>query len=188
MRFFVPILVFALVLTLSLASPLAAKPGGKGVGRGHSGQHGGGQGKKWSGHKGGQAATDKKQLADSHKKPAQDKLDKPAKEDGEPADGGDEPLAPNKKEHQLANFQRQRDKKLAQAEHLREIAERNGNANLLANADRMQAQALDEYARKVAHLEKFGVTDPLLNPGGELQGLPALPALPKIPSFPVGSY
>jgi hypothetical protein len=49
----------------------------------------------------------------------------------------------------------------------------------------MQAQALDEYARKVAHLEKFGVTDPLLNPGGGVIDPPLPPALS---SFPVGSY
>ena len=70
----------------------------------------------------------------------------------------------NKKEKQLQLFQQQRDKKLAQAEHLREIAERNGNTNLAANADRMEAQALQQYADKAAHLEEFGVTDPALDP------------------------
>ena len=50
---------------------------------------------------------------------------------------------------------------------LREIAERNGNANLLANADRMEAQAYEQYARKVSHLEKFGVTDPALDLDGD---------------------
>jgi len=30
----------------------------------------------------------------------------------------------------------------------------------------MEAQARDEYAKKVSHLEKFGVTDPELNPDG----------------------
>lgn len=70
----------------------------------------------------------------------------------------------NKKEKQLQLFQQQRDKKISQAEHLREIAERNGNANLAANADRMEAQALQQYADKAAHLQKFGVTDPTLDP------------------------
>ena len=82
------------------------------------------------------------------------------------ADGGGKTTPHNKKEKQLANFQRQRDQQLAQADHLRQIAERNGNENLLANADRMEAQALDQYARKAARLEKFGVTDPALPPGG----------------------
>ncbi len=82
-------------------------------------------------------------------------------------DGSDDDTLHNKKEKQLANFQRQRDKKLAQAEHLREIAERNGNANLAANADRMEAQAYEQYARKVSHLEKFGVTDPALDLDGD---------------------
>jgi hypothetical protein len=113
-------------------------------------------------------------------KPSKDKVakDKSAKEsdanDNEPEgeddgaeDGTDEPTPYNKKEKQLANFQRQRDKKLAQADHLRAIAERNGNANLLANADRMEAQAYEQYARKVSHLEKFGVTDPALDLDGD---------------------
>jgi hypothetical protein len=82
-------------------------------------------------------------------------------------DDADEPAPYNKKQKQLANFQRQRDKKLAQAEHLRQIAERNGNPNLLANADRMEAQAYEQYSRKVSHLEKFGVTDPLLDLDGD---------------------
>jgi hypothetical protein len=235
MRFLVQISVLALVLILCLAGPLAAKPGRGGGGRNHSGhQHGSsGHGKKWSGqhsthgHHGGQAATDKHQVADGHKKPAKekpvkdakpDKVAKPDKEhkhdkvakddrddadddsadddadsdgddtddsDTDDGDGDGEPTPYNKKQKQLANFQRQRDKKLAQAEHLREIAERNGNTNLLANADRMEAQALDEYARKVAHLEKFGVTDPLLNPNG---GVIDPPAPPAVPSFPIGAH
>lgn len=85
----------------------------------------------------------------------------------DPADDAGDTTPYNKKEKQLANFQRQRDKKLAQAEHLRQIAERNGNANLLANADRMEAQAYEQYARKVSHLEKFGVTDPALDLDGD---------------------
>ena len=87
--------------------------------------------------------------------------DKTGRSPGDDTVGAGE--APNKKEKQLANFQRQRDKKISQAEHLRQIAERNGNANLAANADRMEAQAHDEYAQKVSHLEKFGVTDPALD-------------------------
>lgn len=84
--------------------------------------------------------------------------------DGGLADGGGELLNPKQK--QLLIEQRNRDKRLAQAQHLREIAERNGNANLAANADRMEAFAHEHYARRVAHWERFGVTDPALNPGG----------------------
>jgi hypothetical protein len=111
-------------------------------------------------------------------KPAKDKPAKTSKEKsaddstegddgtGDDADGVGE--TPNKKEKQLANFQRQRDKKISQAEHLRQIAERNGNTNLAANADRMEAQAHEQYAQKVSHLEKFGVTDPELDLDGHL--------------------
>jgi hypothetical protein len=104
-------------------------------------------------------------------KSAKEKIAKDTQDDAdEPADDtdeADETTPFNKKEKQLANFQRQRDKKLAQAEHLRQIAERNGNANLAANADRMEAQAYEQYARKVSHLEKFGVTDPALDLDGD---------------------
>jgi hypothetical protein len=71
-----------------------------------------------------------------------------------------------KKQQQLLIEQRNRDHKIAQAQHLREIAQRNGNQNLLANADRMEAQANAHYAQRVAQLEKFGVTDPTLTPSG----------------------
>jgi hypothetical protein len=137
-----------------------------------------------------------------HDKVAKDDLDRDADdeanddsedtEDGDMEDGDDEdddedgePTVVSKKQKQLANFQRQRDKKLAQAEHLRMVAERNGNANLLANANRMEAQALEQYAKKVAHLEKFGVTDPLLNPNGGVID-PTTP--PAVPSFPTGRH
>jgi hypothetical protein len=192
MRFLTVCTVFVFLLMLCLAGPVEAK-GGKG---------GGGQGKSslgGSGKRGGQRVanrpshqqthdkvhakhgggkTDKQHVADSPTS-KKDKLDKKtaqrAEEPDSPNSGDDsgEPTTYNKKEKQLANFQRQRDKKIAQAEHLREIAERNGNANLLANADRMEAQALSQYERKVAHLEKFGVTDPALDPdGGVLDPLP----------------
>lgn len=193
MRHLFSLTAFTLVLILCLASPLAAK-GGKGGGKGKGGgsaasrgpasgpQARGGQqrGGHRAGHEHGSAA-ERQQLADTHKKPAQDKHPKNARrgdheqgqhhheQDGQDrGDEGevDETTPYNKKEQQLANFQRQRDQKLAQADHLRQIAQRNGNENLLANADRMEAQALDEYARKASRLEKFGVSDPALNPGG----------------------
>jgi hypothetical protein len=149
---------------------------------------------------GGQRGGGKQHLAQSHQ-PAKDKVasGKPAKEkavkektakdkiakdkSGKEKAAEDTPVgdadgtgvAANKKEKQLANFQRQRDKKISQAEHLREIAERNGNANLAANADRMEAQAHEQYAQKVSHLEKFGVTDPDLDLDGDGVADPYVP-------------
>jgi hypothetical protein len=202
MRFVVPMTVIVFVLMLSLAAPLDAK-GGKGGGGGR-GKSGGGAG-KWSGQqskpggrKAGNVKPEKHQVAQGAQKPARDKIEKHGKPDkqhavdSDPADDDDqggngtaEPTPSNKKQKQLANFQRQRDKKLAQAEHLRQISEKNGNANLAANADRMEAQAHDQYAQKVAHLEKFGVTDLELNPDGGITD-PLAPSTD--PLFPVGSY
>jgi hypothetical protein len=70
----------------------------------------------------------------------------------------------NKKQKQLDLAQMHRDKQLAQAQHLRDVAQMNGNPNLMANAARMESDAWSQYADRVAHLEKFGVTDPALNP------------------------
>ena len=195
MRFPSPVAVVVFLLMLGLAGPVDAKGGKGGGGGGHNKPSVGGGGQK--AHGGGQGGGSKHQVAQSKKpatdkladgKPDKDKVakdkdkvakDKSAKEKNaqdsegdvdEPADDTDETdeTTPyNKKEKQLANFQRQRDKKLAQAEHLRQIAERNGNANLAANADRMEAQAYEQYARKVSHLEKFGVTDPALDLDGD---------------------
>jgi hypothetical protein len=185
MRFLIVFTSFVLLLMLCLTGPVEAK-GGKGRGGGHGkatlggGGKGGGQrvasrpahqktnDKIHDKHAGGK--SDKKHVADGPKskkdKHTADHADEPDSLDS--GDDSGEPTTYNKKEKQLANFQRQRDKKIAQAEHLREIAERNGNANLLANADRMEAQANSQYAKKVAHLEKFGVTDPTLDPGGDV--------------------
>jgi hypothetical protein len=65
---------------------------------------------------------------------------------------------------QLLIEQRNRDHRLSQAQHLREIASRNGNAELAANADRMAAAAEQHYQDRVAQLARFGVTDPTLQP------------------------
>jgi len=179
MRFPSPVAVLVFLLTLGLAGPVDAKGGKGGGGGGGRVSRAGGQ----KAHGGGQGGS-KHQLAHSKTpttgkvasgKPAKEKIakDKFAKEKtAKDAQGDvDEPAGDttpyNKKEKQLANFQRQRDKKISQAEHLREIAERNGNANLAANADRMEAQAHEQYARKVSHLEKFGVTDPELDLDGD---------------------
>lgn len=199
MRFPLRVAVVVFVLVLGLVGPAHAR-GGKGGGGGGV-SRGGGQ----KVH-GGQGGDSKHQFAPNHR-PAKDKIasGKPAREKSAKDKTGHSPVdeaagvseSPNKKEKQLANFQRQRDKKISQAEHLRQIAERNGNTNLAANADRMEAQAHVQYAQKVSHLEKFGVTDPapdlddddaaladrdapdaapLADPLGKLQGL--LPSRP----------
>lgn len=67
-------------------------------------------------------------------------------------------------QQQLLIEQRNRDHRLAQAQHLRELAEKNGDANLAANADRMAAFAQEHYEQRVAQLGRFGVTDPTLIP------------------------
>jgi len=174
------------LLVIALAGPglaHAGKGGGKGGGGSRPGFAGGQRGgPKWSRQSSGgkptqtsgttlSGAKEKPQhAAKSHDKPPHDTLaskkdDKRAsKKDGTAlTDSGE---AYNKKQKQLEIEQRNRDKRLAQAEHLRQIAERTGNENLAANADRMEAFAHDHYARRAAHLEKFGVTDPALDPGG----------------------
>ena len=192
MRFVSPVAVVVFLLMLGLVGAVDAR-GGKGGGGGSHASKGGGQ--KFSG--GGQGGAGKHQAAQSHK-PAKDKVangklakekaakdtiakDKPAKSAKEKTasdspDSGEVGETPNKKEKQLANFQRQRDKKISQAEHLRQIAEKNGNANLAANADRMEAQAHEQYAQKVSHLEKFGVTDPELDLDGDGLADPYVPS------------
>jgi len=155
----IPTLAVTAIVFACLVGLAVAKGKGGGGGKGLGG------GKSFSGHApnaGGHAAQ-KPAKHEPGRPSAHTAKDKSPKELGPPVQqpGG---AAANKKEQQLQLFQQQRDKKLAQAEHLRGIAERNGNANLAANADRMEAQALQQYADKVAHLEKFGVTDPELNP------------------------
>ena len=186
MRFSSPVAVFVFLLILGLVVPVHAR-GGKGGGGGGHVSRGGGQ----KAHAGGQGGAKKQQFAHNHQ-PAKEKVasgkvthektakvktakDKSTKEKTADLQGGDAGEAGNKKEKQLANFQRQRDKKISQAEHLRQIAEQNGNANLAANADRMEAQAHDQYAQKVSHLEKFGVTDPALDLDGAGPTDPSVP-------------
>jgi hypothetical protein len=42
------------------------------------------------------------------------------------------------------------------------VADRNGNANLADNADRMESFAREHYARRAAELQRRGLSDPLL--------------------------
>ena len=185
MRLFFALMCLIMVASLLVfAAPVEAK-GGKGGGGGRGrvssgGGHGGG-GPKWSSQQSHSAGNsqrvtehgqkpihgDKQQFADKHPSPGKDKQhDKTASSTPTNDIAGDTSDGYNKKQKQLEIEQRNRDKRLAQAQHLREIGERNGNQNLLDNADRMEAFAHDHYARRVSQLEKFGVTDPTLDPGG----------------------
>jgi len=65
---------------------------------------------------------------------------------------------------QLTIEQRNRDTRIAQAQRLRDMATRNGNANLAANADRMETFANQHYQERVEHLQRFGVLPPELDP------------------------
>jgi len=76
---------------------------------------------------------------------------------------------------QLLIEQRNRDQRLAQADHLRQIAERNGDAELAANADRMAEFAQQHYQDRVAHLARFGVSEPA----------PAEPPAAVLPELPL---
>jgi hypothetical protein len=83
---------------------------------------------------------------------------------------------------QLVVEQRNRDHRLAQAQKLRALAEKNGDAELLANADRMEQDALNHYQQRVEHLGRFGVEDLSLNPP---QGEVALEPAPESPELDI---
>jgi len=171
MRSLISIVCLALIVSLVCVSSVVAKGGRDGGGGGNRGG-GGGRGGQLGGPKfsaqqqqargggnkqvqpGGPSATDK-HASKPDKKPH-------ATDSGKTTAGTE---TANKKQKQLEIAQRQRDKRLAQADHLREIAERNGNENLAANADRMEAHAHELYQQRVDHLSKFGVTDPAIDPG-----------------------
>jgi hypothetical protein len=98
------------------------------------------------------------------------------------------PAANNQQQQLLA--EQKRDRMLADAQNVREIAQRNGNPNLLADADRMEAEALEQYADRVAQLEKLGLTKPalasttpapLVLPPPPVQPVPTQPLLPRRP-------
>jgi hypothetical protein len=196
MRSLISVVCVALVVSLVFTSPLDAKGGrgGGGGGRGGGGSGGGraGQqgGPKFSGQQqargggankqtqsGGPAATDK------HTDKVAGKPDKktPTGDAGKTTEGTE---TVNKKQKQLEIAQRQRDKRLAQADHLREIAERNGNQNLADAADRMSEHAEELYQQRVEHLEKFGVTDPALDPGTVSDPLSDFPVPELLPAGP----
>ena len=57
---------------------------------------------------------------------------------------------------QRANEQRKLDHRLGQADHLRDIAERNGNEKLLDTADRMELKAHEHYEKRIAKIDGKG--------------------------------
>ena len=175
MRSLIAVVCVALIVSLFAVSSVEAKGRGGGGG-GNRGGGGGGRGGQQGGSKhsgqqqargggnkqtqpGGTATTDK------HTDKVASKPDKKTTtgDAGKTTDGTE---TANKKQKQLEIAQRQRDKRLAQADHLRTIAERNGNQNLADAADRMETHAEELYQQRVDHLSKFGVTDPALDPGG----------------------
>lgn len=105
--------------------------------------------------------------------------------------GGDTPtgivnLSRGQQQFQLNQADRLLAKRLAQADHLRDIALRNGNEKLLETADRMEQIARAQYARRVPGSttpedpavpgEEPAPVDPTL-PGGD----PTLPEDPTVP-------
>ncbi len=85
--------------------------------------------------------------------------------------------AASRHQKQLLIEQRNRDQRLAQAEHLRQIAERNGDPELAANADRLAAFAQQHYQDRVAQLARFGVSEPT-------SANPPTVVLPELPLNP----
>jgi hypothetical protein len=84
-------------------------------------------------------------------------------------------------QHQLQIEQRNRDHRLAQAAKLRALAEKNGDAELAANADRMEQAALDHYQQRVDQLGRFGVEDLSLNaPQGDVVDAAPAPTSPDL--------
>ena len=57
---------------------------------------------------------------------------------------------------QASNFARIRDNRLQQADHLRQISERNGNARLGSTADRMEQSAQTNYSRQIGETNAEG--------------------------------
>jgi hypothetical protein len=171
MRSLISLVSLILVVSLVCVSSVEAK-GGRGGGGGNRGG-----GRSTGGKPGGPKFTSQHQKSPRGGGPKQAQSGRPAAaekhaskpdKNRELTDAGkttDAAEPASKKQKQLELAQRQRDKRLSQADHLRGIAERNGNPNLAANADRMEAHAHELYQQRVDHLSKFGVTDPALDPG-----------------------
>lgn len=81
-------------------------------------------------------------------------------------------------DRQLAIEERNRDHRLFQADRLRQISDASGDAELAANADRMEAFAHDHYQRRVEHWEAFPQVGPQLGPAhGHVESQAAPPGL-----------
>jgi hypothetical protein len=185
MRSLVSLVSVVLVVSLFFVPSVEAKGGrggggggNRGGGRSHGGKPGGPkftaqpqQSPRGSGRK--QVQSGRPAASDKHaSKPDQRS---PLKDAGKSSESAE---TAGTKQKQLELAQRQRDKRLTQADHLREIAERNGNPNLAANADRMEAHAQELYQQRVDHLSKFGVTDPAIDSGTLLD--PSGPTIPEL--------
>jgi hypothetical protein len=176
MQYLLYVCCFTLVLSLGLAAPVEAKDG-KGQGGGPT----------LASQQGGQQETlskEEQKLLKEHEKEQvsvlkrQEKLVKQQEK---------EQQKHLKEQEKLLKEQRQLDHKLAQAQYLRQLAQRTGNQQLLAEADRMEAQAREHYAQQLLKLADDGMIDPTANPGGMTPTLPGgmTPTVPGRVTYPV---
>jgi len=78
------------------------------------------------------------------------------------------------------NPERIRDQRLDQADHLRQVAEKNGNERLRTTADRMQANAEQQYVRQAGNVTQPGASNNTLpaENTGDPSGQVASPGTP----------
>ena len=177
MRYLFYLCCFTLVLSLGMAAPAEAKDG-----KGHGGVP------KLAGQQGGQQETlskEEQKLLKEHEKEQvsvlkrQEKLVKQQEKEQQKL---------LKEQEKLLQEQRQLDHELAQAQSLRQIAQRNGNQYLLAEAARMEAQAKEHYAQQLLKRADNGMIDPSVNPGGLTPTVPGsvtYPVYPGAATYPV---
>lgn len=104
------------------------------------------------------------QRAQSHYDKRMEKIDQMSQKSGVPTEQnafdpgstnfGDQ--ANSLGDKRLLNEQRKLEHQMEVANHLRDVAARNGNTNLLQTAERMETMAAERY---VSQLEKFGLLD-----------------------------
>jgi hypothetical protein len=155
--------------------PAAGKRGGplgergwEGMERGPQGHATRGQAARGEGARGGEGDFDRPDFGERGKgrRPQGDDLEPEGERPDFERPGGNRGMPEHAKQRQMEIEARNRDRRLAQADHLRQIAERNGDAELAAAADRMEAFAYDHFARRLAHWESFSGNAPPTNPGG----------------------
>ena len=134
----------ASTLVLILAGPALVIANGPGHGLGHALGKMGGQAKGASGIN---KATDRLGKSGLSRAAGLNRASGLAKGPHAKGPKVDGEIAADAAQHQrqLAIEQRNRDHRLAQAQKLRELGERNGSEELLANADRMEAAAHHHY-------------------------------------------